>query len=63
MTVPRTEAQQAKKIPLIGYLSSRVAPTRHNPDAGEEAFRQGQRDLGYVEGITLSIEYRYSEVL
>jgi len=61
MTVPTTEAQQTKKIPLIGYLSNRVAPTRDNPDAGEEAFRRGLRELGYVEGKTILIEHRYAE--
>jgi putative tryptophan/tyrosine transport system substrate-binding protein len=53
-----TEAQQAKKIPRIGYLSST------SPSAGAsriEAFRQGLRDLGYIEGENLVIEWRYAE--
>ena len=53
-----TEAQQAKKVPRIGYLSST------SPSAGAsriEAFRQGLRDLGYIEGENLVIEWRYAE--
>ena len=52
------EAQQPKKIPRIGYLqappSSAVAPRT-------DAFRQGLRELGYVEGKDIVIEYRYAE--
>ena len=51
------EAQQATKIPQIGLLSLNVAPNRHL----HEAFRQGLRDLGYVEGRNLVIEYRNAE--
>jgi putative ABC transport system substrate-binding protein len=46
------EAQQAAKVARIGYLSTN--PTPHF----QEAFRQGLRDLGYVEGRNLVIEYR-----
>ena len=52
------EAQQAAKVPRIGYLSHNLAATPHLP----EAFRQGLRDLGYVEGRNLVIEYRDAEV-
>jgi putative ABC transport system substrate-binding protein len=45
------EAQQTNKIPRIGYLAS-VGPQ-------VEAFRQGLRDLGYVEGKNILVEYRY----
>jgi len=51
------EAQQAAKVPRIGYLSTNLAATPHLP----EAFRQGLRDLGYVEGRNLVIEYRDAE--
>ena len=44
-------AQQAGKIPRIGYLS------RSRSSADVEAFRQGLRDLGYIEGQTITIEY------
>jgi putative ABC transport system substrate-binding protein len=50
------EAQQAAKIARIGYLGGQGA-TPHLP----EAFRQGLRDLGYVEGRNVVIEYRSAE--
>jgi len=52
------EAQQPKKIPRIGYLVA--APPSAN-SARIEAFRQSLRDLGYIEGQNLIIEYRYAE--
>jgi putative ABC transport system substrate-binding protein len=51
------EAQQAAKIVRIGFLSTNLAASPHLP----EAFRQGLRDLGYVEGRNLVIEYRDAE--
>ena len=49
------EAQQAGKVARIGYLATN--PTPHF----QEAFRQGLRDLGYVEGRNLVIEDRNAE--
>jgi ABC-type uncharacterized transport system substrate-binding protein len=52
------EAQQPKKVPRIGYL----AGASHAAIAFRlEAFRQGLRELGYLEGKNIGIEYRYSE--
>jgi ABC-type uncharacterized transport system substrate-binding protein len=51
------QAQQAAKIPRIGYLVTNLAASPHL----REAFRQGLRDLGYVEGRTVVIEYRDAE--
>src|ERR1700675_1979612 len=51
------EAQQAAKIARIGYLSPNLATGPHL----REAFRQGLRDLGYVEGRNVVIEYRDAE--
>ena len=51
------EAQQAAKVARIGYLSPNLATGPHL----REAFRQGLRDLGYVEGRNLVIEYRDAE--
>ena len=53
------EAQQAKKVPRIGFLSFFARP--QSPAPSIEAFRLGLRDLGYVEGKNLVIEYRYAE--
>ena len=54
-------AQQPKKVPRIGYLSGRGAPSPTNPDPSADAFRQGLRDLGYIEGKNILVEYRYAE--
>jgi putative ABC transport system substrate-binding protein len=51
------EAQQATKVPRIGYLTVDRAASPHLI----EAFRQGLRDLGYVEGRNVEIEYRDAE--
>jgi putative ABC transport system substrate-binding protein len=51
------EAQQAAKFPRIGYLVLNLAGARHLT----EAFLQGLRDLGYVEGRNVVIEYRSAE--
>ncbi len=51
------QAQQAAKVPRIGFLVTSLAASPHLP----EAFRQGLRDLGYVEGRNLVIEYRDAE--
>ncbi len=56
MAPPAADAQQAGKIPRIGLL--RPGPP---PDIYGEAFRQGMRDLGYVEGRNIVIEVRYAE--
>jgi len=50
-------AQQAAKVARIGYLSTNLATNPHI----QEAFRQGLRDLGYVEGRNVVIEYRDAE--
>jgi ABC-type uncharacterized transport system substrate-binding protein len=51
------EAQPAAKIARIGYLAFNLASSPHV----HEAFRQGLRDLGYVEGRNVVIEYRHAE--
>ena len=51
-------AQQPRKIPRIGYLTG-VSPSTNS--ARHEAFRQGLRELGYVEGKNIVIEWRYAE--
>jgi putative tryptophan/tyrosine transport system substrate-binding protein len=54
---PHARAQQAKKIPRVGVLSPASEPST----MGFETFRQALRDLGYVEGKTIAIEYRLSQ--
>jgi putative tryptophan/tyrosine transport system substrate-binding protein len=50
-------AQQPTKIPRIGFLTSGSAAG----DPAIEAFRQGLRELGYVEGKNVLVDYRYAE--
>ena len=52
------EAQQTKKVPRIGYLAT---VSLSAISARIEAFRQGLRELGYVEGKNIVIEWRYAE--
>jgi putative tryptophan/tyrosine transport system substrate-binding protein len=51
-------AQQPHKIPRIGFL---VAPSESFFSARLEGFRLGLRNLGYIEGKNIVIEYRYAE--
>ena len=55
------QAQQAPKPPRIGYLAQRNTPTSATPDPAADAFQQGLRDFGYVEGKNILVEYRYAE--
>jgi putative tryptophan/tyrosine transport system substrate-binding protein len=56
-TISLAEAQQPKKIPRIGYLSA-GDPASESPRS--EVIRLALRELGYVEGQNIAIEYRYS---
>ena len=52
------EAQQPKKVTRIGY----IAPTDAASDSTRsEAIRLALRDLGYIDGQNIAIEYRYAE--
>jgi len=51
----QAEAQQPKKIPRIGYLAA-----RSDPSVNEQAFLQGLRSLGYIEGQNIAIEWRFA---
>jgi putative ABC transport system substrate-binding protein len=55
-SVHLAHAQQPKKVPRIGYLT-----TRSGPEAGEKAFLQGLQSLGYIEGQTIAIEWRFAQ--
>ena len=52
---PSAEAQQPKNVHRIGYQSAGSSAER------EEAFRQGLRELGYVEGQNIVIEWRFAQ--
>jgi putative tryptophan/tyrosine transport system substrate-binding protein len=52
------DAQQPKKVPRIGYLSSSDPPTE---SSRSEPIRQALRERGYIEGQNIATEYRYSE--
>src|SRR5215467_10290451 len=52
------EAQQPRKVPRIGYLSNADAAT---DSARTEGIRLALRNLGYIEGQNIAIEYRYAE--
>jgi putative tryptophan/tyrosine transport system substrate-binding protein len=52
------EAQQTRTVPLIAFLTTgSAASSARNIDA----FRQGLRELGYVEGKNINIEYKYAD--
>ena len=56
---PRTVgAHQASNVPRIGFL---LGPARADSEPYLDAFRQGLRELGYVEGQNIAIEYRWAE--
>ena len=52
------EAQQPKKIPLIGYLSN---SNRSGSAARSEGIRFALRERGYIEGQNITIQYRYAD--
>ena len=52
------QAQQTTKIPRIGYLGAASASANV---ARVQAFRQGLREAGYIEGKNIVIEYRFAE--
>src|SRR5262245_34083945 len=52
------EAQQQAEVPRIGFLTNN-SPTTF--PAGDAAFRLGLRELGYIEGKSIMIEWRYAE--
>src|SRR5258706_925162 len=57
-TAPLAEAQQVTKIPRIGFL---FVSSLSSNSARIEAFHQGLRDLGFIEGKNIAIEWRSAE--
>jgi putative tryptophan/tyrosine transport system substrate-binding protein len=58
VTAATANAQQPTKTPRVGYLTG-ASPSYMTTRS--EAFRQGLRDLGYVEGKNIVIEWRYAD--
>jgi len=54
LLAPLANAQQAGQIPRIGFLRT-AAP----PESYIEAFRQGLKERGYIEGKNIAFEYRW----
>src|SRR5262245_28387533 len=55
------EAQQPKKVAHVGYLSLRSPPSPSAPlHPYDEAFYQGLKEVGYIEGRNVIVDYRYS---
>jgi putative ABC transport system substrate-binding protein len=59
MAPPAAEAQSREKLPRIGVLAP--GTQQQSPVTCHAGFRQGLRDLGYVEGQSVLLEYRYTE--
>ena len=57
-TIPAAQAQQPKNAPRIAYLTPGSASILA---ARTEAFRYGLRELGYVEGKNILMEWRYAD--
>ena len=57
-TVSLAEAQQTKKVPRVGFLAAASASA---VSTRAEALQQGLRELGYVEGKNIVIEYRWAD--
>jgi putative tryptophan/tyrosine transport system substrate-binding protein len=58
LCVSASAQQPPKKVPRIGYLMSADPATE---STRTEAFRAALRELGYIEGQNIAIEYRYAE--
>jgi putative ABC transport system substrate-binding protein len=56
-TVSLAEGQQTGKVPRIAFLLG----SSPGADSRVEGFRQGLRELGYIEGKSIAIEWRYAE--
>ena len=56
-----SDAQPRGHIPVVGVLSPATSEALSDPKRGLYAFLQGLRELGYVEGQTIRLEYRFAE--
>jgi putative ABC transport system substrate-binding protein len=58
LAVAVADAQQPKKVPRLGYLSQLDLASE---STRSEPIRLALRELGYIEGQNIAIEYRYAE--
>ena len=54
-------AQGQGRIPRVGFLAGRGAPSLESPDVNFNHFREGLRALGRIEGKNIQIEYRHAD--
>src|SRR6266850_7708258 len=54
-------AQELVKIRRIGVLAVRPRSTPSEPEVFQDSFLRGMRDLGYVEGKNLAIDWRFAD--
>ena len=54
-------AAQSATVRRIGFLAARSRSTKSHPDVYYDAFVQGMRELGYIEGRNLEIEWRFAD--
>lgn len=54
---PTVHAQQTANVPRIGFLMGGSS----GPDSRAQAFREGLRELGYIDGKTIAIEWRFAD--
>jgi putative ABC transport system substrate-binding protein len=54
-------AQPRGTIPVVGVLAPDTPAVLAHPTSDLSVFRQGLRELGYVEGQTIAITYRFAE--
>ncbi|MBX9844311.1 MAG: ABC transporter substrate-binding protein [Xanthobacteraceae bacterium] len=59
--LPSVSLAQQSGVRRVGFLAIRSRSTATNPDAYYDAFLQGMREAGYVEGRNLAIEWRFAE--
>ena len=57
----RAIAQSQGRVHRIGFLAARSRSTTSNPDVFYDAFVNGMRDLGYIDGKNMVIEWRYAD--
>ncbi len=58
LLISPAETQQTRKVPRIGFLFG-ASLSSHAADV--EAFRVGLRELGYIEGKNITVDYRSAE--